>query len=84
MEDYNIDELLKNIKPNLHKSYKGIFLTDEEVRVLKLYGFDINKYSDIKELMFDLEEYLNDEMQDDLEQVLLSLAEFNYYNNTTK
>ena len=42
------------------------------------------KYSDIKELMFDLEEYLNDEMQDDLEQVLLSLAEFNYYNNTTK
>ena len=34
--------------------------------------------------MFDLEEYLNDEMQDDLEQVLLSLAEFNYYNNTTK
>ena len=84
MEDYNIDELLKTIKPNLHKSYNGIFLTDEEVSVLKLYGFDINKYSDIKELMFDLEEYLNDEMQDDLEQVLLSLAEFNYYNNTTK
>ena len=84
MEDYNIDELLKNIMPNLHKSYNGIFLTDEEVSVLKLYGFDINKYSDIKELMFDLEEYLNDEMQDDLEQVLLSLAEFNYYNNTTK
>lgn len=84
MEDYNIDKLLKNIKPNLHKSYNGIFLTDEEVSVLKLYGFDINKYSDIKELMFDLEEYLNDEMQDDLEQVLLSLAEFNYYNNTTK
>lgn len=84
MEDYNIDEFLKNIKPNLHKSYNGIFLTDEEVSVLKLYGFDINKYSDIKELMFDLEEYLNDEMQDDLEQVLLSLAEFNYYNNTTK
>ncbi len=84
MEDYNIDDLLKNIKPNLHKPYNGIFLTDEEVSVLKLYGFDINKYSDIKELMFDLEEYLNDEMQDDLEQVLLSLAEFNYYNNTTK
>lgn len=84
MEDYNIDDLLKNIKPNLHKPYNGIFLTDKEVSVLKLYGFDINKYSDIKELMFDLEEYLNDEMQDDLEQVLLSLAEFNYYNNTTK
>ena len=61
-----------------------LVLTDEEVSVLKLYGFDINKYSDIKELIFDLEEYLNDEMQDDLEQVLLSLAEFNYYNNTTK
>ena len=84
MEDYNIDELLKNINPILHKSYNGIFLTYEEFSVLKLYGFYINKYSDIKELMFDLEEYLNDEMQDDLEQVLLSLAEFNYYNNTTK
>lgn len=34
MEDYNIDDLLKNIKPNLHKSYNGIFLTDEEVSVL--------------------------------------------------
>ena len=54
MEDYNIDELLKNIKPNLHKSYNGIFLTDEEVSVLKLYGFDINKYSDIKELIIHL------------------------------
>lgn len=84
MDNYDIDNLLKDIKPRLHKNYNGIFLTDEEVKILKIYGFDINKYSNIKELMFDLEEYLNETEVDELENVLYSLAEFNYYNNTTK
>ena len=34
--------------------------------------------------MFDLEEYLNETEVDELENILYSLAEFNYYNNTTK
>ena len=46
---------------------------------------DIGKYSDIKQLMFDLGEFLNENTDlDDLELIYEELAEFNYYNYTTK
>ena len=50
------------------------------------YGFDINKYGSVNELLFDLEEYLNDSYTEleDLEWVSQTVAEYNYYNNTNK
>lgn len=82
---YDVDQLSKDITFDMHRNYKGILLTDGQVLILKSYGFDIGKYSDIKQLMFDLGEFLNENTDlDDLELIYEQLAEFNYYNYTTK
>ena len=52
MNDKYMNEL-NNVSRDMHKNYNGIYLTDNEVNILKSNGFDINKYSNIKELMFD-------------------------------
>ena len=75
---------LNNVSRDMHKNYNGIYLTDSEVNILKSNGFDINKYSNIKELMFDLEEEIEESDNDELDMILSSIAEFNYYHNTNK
>ncbi len=75
---------LNNVSRDMHKNYNGIYLTDSEVNILKSNGFDINKYSNIKELMFDLEEEIEETDNDELDMILSSIAEFNYYHNTNK
>ena len=75
---------LNNISFEMHKNYNGIYLTDSQVDILKNYGFDINKYNSIKDLMFDLEESLTYDDNDELEIILEEISEFNYYNNTNK
>ena len=75
---------LNNVSRDMHKNYNGIYLTDSEVSILKSNGFDINKYSNIKELMFDLEEEIEESDNDELDMILSSIAEFNYYHNTNK
>lgn len=83
MNDKYIDEL-NNVSRDMHKNYNGIYLTDSEVNILKNNGFDVNKYSNIKELMFDLEDALEESDNDELDMILSSIAEFNYYHNTNK
>lgn len=85
MNDKEIEEVMGNIKFDMHKSYNGILLTDQEYDILVKYGFDANKYSSIESLIFDIENMLNEESDiDELENVLDSLSEFNYYHNTNK
>ena len=83
--EMNVDDLVKDVKFSMHKNYHGILLTDNQVSILKMYGFDIGKYTNIKQLMFDLGEFLNENTDvDDLEVIYEELAEFDYYNYTTK
>ena len=87
--DVNIEDLvIEDLHKNLHKTYgKDIYLNENEIKVLEKYDFNINNYSDIKRLIFDITEYLDDNNDlelDDLENVCNSLEEFNYYHNTNK
>lgn len=68
------------------KKYGNIYITDEQVEILKNYGIYIDNYSNLNELVYDIENYLNDSSMplDDLEWVSQSLSEYNYYNNTNK
>ena len=85
MEDRYINDVMKDINFDMHKSYNGIMLTDEEYNILVHYGFDPNSYSSIGSLIFDIESMLNEETDiEELENVLDSLSEFNYYHNTNK
>lgn len=63
----------------------GIYLSDNQINVLKRYNIDYKKYNSIKSLIFEIENILNEETDlEDLEAVSESLAEINYYNNTNK
>lgn len=71
----------------LKKRNNGIFLTDTQVNILNQYGINYENYTSLSELIFDLEQYLNNEYSsdnNDLEIVSQELAEMNYYQNTNK
>ncbi len=84
----NSDEIVKEIEKNMLKNRdNGLLLSDEHIEILERYGFDYKKYSSINELIYDLEEYLNEEGDSDssdLDWVSQDLAERNYYANTNK
>ena len=63
----------------------GIYLSDNQIEVLKRYDIDYSKYSSLSSLIFEIEEILNNETDiEDLEEVSQRLSELNYYNNTNK
>lgn len=82
-------DLLKNIKFDL-KQDNGhkILLNQYEIEVLTKYGFDYKRYSSLNELIFDIDNYINEEgcyiSLDDLEEVLDRICETHYYNETNK
>ena len=89
IDDFEINKLIEeDMHTNFHNKYgTNIYLTDKEKDILEKYDFNINNYTDIKNLIFDITEYLDDNTDmdlDDLESVCDSLSEFNYYHNTNK
>lgn len=84
MEEYNIDELVKDLDVEIHDFYNGIYLTKKQAQILKEYGFDYNKYTDMKSLIFDINNYLEEVEDEQLENILYELSEFDYYHNTNK
>ena len=68
------------------KKHNNIYISDKENDILKKYDIDVDKYKDIKELIYDIEYIINDSYEEleDLIWVSEKLSEFNYYNNTNK
>lgn len=78
-------ELLRNEKSFL-KKYNNIYISQEQKEILDKYNIDVNIYSSISQLIYDIEDFLNNSLDelDDLEWVSQTIAEYNYYNNTNK
>lgn len=85
-KEINVDEITSYLNYDItHKSYNGLYLNDNQINVLTKYGFDYTKYSSMNSLLFDIEEYLNEQVDcDDLELVSQEIAEFSYYHDTKK
>ena len=67
------------------KRHGNIYISDEQLDILKKYDINIEKYNNVSELMYEIESYLNSgEAFEDLEWVSQTLAEYNYYNNVNK
>ena len=69
--------LLKSIENN-------ILLSDYQVDVLKRNEIDYKNYSTIHQLLFEIEEVLNNEYDEELDNVSNQLAELSYYKDTKK
>ena len=78
MEYANIDNLLLKRRDN------GMHLSDFQIDILKRNGFDYLKYNNIKEMLFDIEEYLYDEYDDELDLVSSQIYEYIYYKDMNK
>lgn len=64
---------------------QGILISKSDNDVLLCYGFDVRKYSSLNNLIFDIDNYLNEVMgEDDLEDVLVRLSERYYYEYVKK
>ena len=64
-----------------------MLLSDNHINILNKYNIDYLKYSSINDLLYEIEELLNDSEYsdaDDLEWLSMDLAERNYYQNTNK
>lgn len=83
-QDVDISDLVSD--KYLHKEIKkGLFLSDYQIEVLLQYDIDPYKCSGIEDLMFQIEDVLeDDDTLDDLENISREISEFNYYTNTNK
>lgn len=68
------------------KKYNNIYISEEQKDILDRYDINVNNYSNITSLIYDIENILNNSIEslEDLEWVSESIAEYNYYNNTNK
>ena len=80
------DDILVSNEKKFLKKHNNIYISDEQKNILERYNIDVNEYLNVKELIYDIEEYLNNSLEelDDLEWVSQTISEYNYYNNTNK
>lgn len=82
-KEINIEKI--NYENKMHtKRENGLLLSDEQINILKKYDIDYLKYSNMSSLIYEIEEILNIEYYEDLDNLSIELAEFNYYKNTNK
>ena len=85
------DEILEfsnslDLESNLLNTYKsGVMLTNYETQILDKYNIDYRSVSSLKEIIYLMEEVLNEDSSlEDLENISMSISERDYYMNTNK
>ena len=62
----------------------GMFLSNNQVKTLKKNNIDYTNYDNLESIIFELNNILNEIDDEELENLTIDLAEFNYYNNQNK
>ena len=90
-KEYKIDDLIKSIdlKSNAMNRIGSFYLTNREMEILDRNFIEYRTCNSLKDLMIRIEDVLEGEAldscdADDLEFVLDSISERDYYQNTTK
>lgn len=73
----------------LVKTKNDLLISQNDINTLKKYEIDVNKYTTINELIFRIEDIINNEDLssdeiDELDYISETLQERNYYMNTNK
>lgn len=87
MNEFIEKEINKVLGDFLIDNKKGLLLNKYEIEVLNRYNFDYRMYSSLSELIFDIDNYINESSLGDihdLEEVLEKLYERHYYNEVNK
>lgn len=84
--EYNLndDEIMGSDKTFLKRRKNGLMLSDEDISILENNGINYLDYQNLEELIFAIEECLNDIDNPLLEELNIKLGEYNYYNYTNK
>ena len=88
-KEYDIDSLISNMdfdSGKLQDIGNGLFLTNKEVQVLEQYRIPYQNCHSLKEILYEIEEVLNDMdiVDEELDMVSSSISERDYYQNTNK
>lgn len=77
-------EIDKIINDNSINYIDNLILNNYEISILDKYNINYKKCKDMKDLIFVLEEYLLNYNIDEIEDILISISERDYYSNTNK
>lgn len=87
--DYDISELVSEMDFNSSKLVQvssNILLTNREIEVLNRYNINYKSCNSLKEIIFMIEDILDDMdiVDEDLDLISESISERDYYQNTNK
>ncbi len=77
----NIENLDNTI---LKRRKNNMLLSNYQINVLNKYDINYLNYSNYNNLLFDIEEILNDNYDDELDYICSQIAEYVYYGETKK
>ena len=77
-------DLIPNNNSWLIPRKNGMLLSDYHIEILKRNGINYLDYGSIKELLFAINDILDEEANDELEEIAKDLDEKNYYQNVNK
>ena len=80
----NDDEIMGTEKSFLKRRENGLMLSDEDIEILKRNDINYLEFSSLEELIFRIQECLEEIEDDELENLNIKLGEYNYYNYTNK
>ena len=82
----NLEDLISSTINNntLVKVNEKIYLTKYQIEVLDRFHIEYNYCSDIKEIIFLIEDILDTDYDEELDELAKNLQEFSYYNFTNK
>lgn len=86
-KEYDIERLVSEINFNdnfIGYNRNGVVLTNREIDVLKRNNIDYEKFTSVSELLYEIDDIINDIDDLELEDVASSISERNYYLNTRK
>ena len=87
-KEFDIDKLVgeMNFSLNEFKNINGLMLTNKEIIVLDKYKINYKNCNSLKEIIYEVEDILNDIdiIDEELDLVAMTISERDYYQNSNK
>ena len=84
-KDLGLDNIIENTEKSFLKLREnGLLLSDNQIEILNRNEINYKKCLNIKQLIFVIDEVLEESEDEELEELVNQLSEFNYYHYTNK